>query len=445
MLSAARRRAKKEAIELDLVSGRVEAPPFADGSFDRIIAVTVLCFVRDADRAIAQLVRLLRPGGHVVIGELGRWNLWAATRRIRGWLGSPIWKAARFRTSGDLRFLLERHGLTVTAVRGAVFYPPQGLAALLLARFDPWLGRRTTTGAAFIALSATKPAHDINRQGRYHMTGTSDLVPPILSHKHFGAPSAFTPESLLREARRQKGLANGAVPPVCLLDPDGDLVRRLKAEQRAMPHPAWACYHTELYCFVEAGIEFGIVGCAVGASFAVLIAEELFASGCRLLISMTSAGQLVPLRPPPYIVLIDRALRDDGTSYHYLPPSEFSMVSGSLLGALQGAFDGLEVPVVRGGTWTTDAPFRETAGDIAAMQAKGLLAVEMEAAALYAFATARAKPVLCLAHVTNQMGRVDGDFEKGEADGTVDALAVIVTAARRFREQSADARLDRRS
>ena len=59
----------------------------------------------------------------------------------------------------------------------------------------------------------------------------------------------------------------------------------------------------------------------------------------------------------------------------------------------------------------------------------------MEAAALYAFATARGKPVLCFAHVTNQMGRVDGDFEKGEADGTVDALTVIVTAAKRFLER----------
>lgn len=89
------------------------------------------------------------------------------------------------------------------------------------------------------------------------------------------------------------------------------------------------------------------------------------------------------------------------------------------------------MPVVRGATWTTDAPFRETAKAIAAMREKRLFAVEMEAAGLYAFATARGRRVLCFAHVTNQMGLVDGDFEKGEADGTVDALAVIVAAARR--------------
>lgn len=263
------------------------------------------------------------------------------------------------------------------------------------------------------------------------MPENKDTRPPILADKHYDAPSAFTPESLLREARRQKKLANAAVPAICVLDPDGDLVRRLKAEDRARRDPSWACYHTGLYRFVESGIEFGIVGSAVGAAFAVLIAEELFASGCRLLISMTSAGQLAPLRPPPYFILIDRALRDEGTSYHYLAPSEFSTANDGLLTTLQDAFSGLHVSVLRGATWTTDAPFRETAETIAVMQKKGLLAVEMEAAALYAFAEARGKPVLCLAHVTNQMGRIEGDFEKGEADGAVDALAVIVAAARR--------------
>lgn len=256
---------------------------------------------------------------------------------------------------------------------------------------------------------------------------------PILANKHYDAPSAFTPDSLLREARRQKGLAKGAVPAVCLLDPDGDLVRRLTAQGRLTRDERWACYHTELYRFVEAGIEFGIVGCVVGASFAVLIAEELFASGCGLLISMTSAGQLVRLRPPPYFILIERALRDEGTSYHYLAPSEFSAADEALLNLMRGAFDTLRVPVLQGATWTTDAPFRETTEAIAAMQEKQLLAVEMEAAALYAFAKACNKPVLCFAHVTNQMGRIDGDFEKGEADGAIDALAVIVAAARRRR------------
>jgi uridine phosphorylase len=159
----------------------------------------------------------------------------------------------------------------------------------------------------------------------------------------------------------------------------------------------------------------------------------MFASGCKLLISMTSSGQIQPVHPPPYFVTIDRALRDEGTSYHYVAPSVYSNADRRLLDALQGAFDGFAVPVFTGATWTTDAPFRETELAIEAMRQRQLLAVEMEAAALYAFAEARKRPVLCFAHVTNQMGRVDGDFEKGEADGSKGALTVISLAAQRLR------------
>lgn len=255
-------------------------------------------------------------------------------------------------------------------------------------------------------------------------------VVPLLANKHYDEASAFVPENLLREARRQKGLADGRVPNVCVLDPDGDIVRQAKANGRAIRDPDWACYHTELYRLPHDGIELGIVPCAVGASFAVLVAEQLFASGCRLLLSMTSSGQLSERRPPPYFILIEKALRDEGTSYHYLPPSEFSYAAPQLLAAMGKAFDGLRAPVERGATWTTDAPYRETATAIGSMKAQGLLAVEMEAAALYAFAQARAKRVICFAHVTNQMARIDGDFEKGEAHGSIDALSVIAAAAR---------------
>jgi hypothetical protein len=149
-------------------------------------------------------------------------------------------------------------------------------------------------------------------------------TPPILRHKNHEASSAFTPENLLRQGRRQKRLPNIAVPEICILDPDGDIVRNLRATERASQHEGWACYHTELYAFRNDGYDYGIVGGAVGAAFAVLIAEELFASGCRLLISITSAGQIAPVQSPPYFVVIDRALRDEGTSYHYLPASEYS-------------------------------------------------------------------------------------------------------------------------
>src|SRR6476659_9101340 len=252
---------------------------------------------------------------------------------------------------------------------------------------------------------------------------------PLPDNKDPSSPSVFLPTALLREARRQKRLATVNVPALCILDPDGDIVRRLRQTGQAQPFPNWPCYHTALDTFTLAGQTIGIVGCAVGAPFAVLIAEELFASGCQVLVSITSAGQITPVGPTPYFVIIDRALRDEGTSYHYAAPSNYGEADPGLVAAAAGALTKSGLPAAVGATWTTDAPFRETAEAIAAARAQGVLAVEMEAAALYTFARAANKQVLCLAHVTNSMGQTPQDFEKGEADGAADALRVLEALA----------------
>jgi uridine phosphorylase len=257
-------------------------------------------------------------------------------------------------------------------------------------------------------------------------------VAPILGHKSYAEPAVFTPANLLREARRQKSLAYEQVPRICVLDPDGDIVEHLRETGCAEPDPYWACYHTRLYNCTQGDLSFGIVGRAVGAPFAVLVAEELFASGCRFLISVTSAGQITPVGRPPYFVLIERALRDEGTSYHYVAPSPYTKLHPGLLKMLDGTFEEGPIPIVRGTTWTTDAPFRETATEIERHRSAGVLAVEMEASALYAFAQATKNPVICFAHATNQMASIEGDFEKGMARGSVDALRVVSATAERW-------------
>ena len=260
-------------------------------------------------------------------------------------------------------------------------------------------------------------------------------VAPILENKSPTSPSVFSPSALLREARRQKGLAIADVPPVCILDPDGDILRRLKNTGDATRLETWPCYHTDLYTFSLAGETVGIIGCVVGAPFAVLIAEELFACGCHHLLSVTSAGQIVAAKTPPYFVVIDRALRDEGTSYHYAASSEFAEADPRLVVKVTNALNNEGLSALVGPSWTTDAPFRETAEAIEAARAKGILAVEMEAAALYAFARARTASVLCLAHVTNTMGLAEQDFEKGEHDGTTDALRVLEITAKAMRSR----------
>jgi uridine phosphorylase len=263
---------------------------------------------------------------------------------------------------------------------------------------------------------------------------------PLLAHKHYDAASVFTAENLLREARRQKSIAGGEIPAVCVLDPDGDLAAYLEDSGQATRHPSWACYHTRLLAYDDGTTQFGIVPYAVGASFAVLVAEELFASGCQLLISVTSAGQITPIGQPPYFVLIERALRDEGTSHHYLPPAPYSTLRPALASCLTAAFDHLPTPMHRGVMWTTDAPFRETPEAIRHAQSEGILGVEMESAALYAFAEAQSKAVVCFAHITNQMAQIDGDFEKGADQGNQHVLAVIAATARAWQKQQHEQR-----
>jgi uridine phosphorylase len=262
---------------------------------------------------------------------------------------------------------------------------------------------------------------------------------PLTDRRDHASPSLFRPENLLATARRQKSLDAGRVPRICLLDPDGDLVRHVRRLQETRKSECWACFHTELWHFQYDGIDIGVVGFAVGAPFAVMVAEQLFASGCEFLLSLASAGQVRALRPPPYYIVIERALRDEGTSYHYLPPAPYAMADARLVDLAARASEGDGLAVVAGGSWTTDAPYRETEQRLERAHREGLLAVEMEAAGLYSFAAARRRSVLCLAQITNCLGRRDNDFEKGEADGVHASLQLISAICRQWLdEQAAD-------
>ncbi len=241
--------------------------------------------------------------------------------------------------------------------------------------------------------------------------------PPILNHDTTEA-AVFEPGNLLESARQQKCLPKGRVPAGCLLDMDGELVERLVASGRAVRDPAWPCFHTRLYRWTMGDAEVGVVGGTVGAPFAVLVA----------LVTLSSAGLIASDPRPPFFVLVERALRDEGTSYHYLPPDRYAAADPGLMDAAAGALAGAAPRLLRGASWTTDAPFRESELLIAARRAEGILCVEMEAAALLAMGRALRRSVTCLAHVTNAMATRPGDFEKGGHDGQEEELEVCARA-----------------
>ena len=250
----------------------------------------------------------------------------------------------------------------------------------------------------------------------------------ILQNKNYAEPSIFWPENLLRESRRQNNIPLGKIPRICILDPDGNFLDYLNNENRVSLNNFWACYHSNLYTSEISEVPVGIIPRAVGASYAVLIAEQLFVSGCELLISITSAGIISDLPLDKNFILITEAIRDEGTSYHYIPKNELSVISPYLLQKLkdnQGLW-------TESKSWTTDAPYRETRTAINEMKAKDVSCVEMESSALYAFAKAKRKDVICFAHLTNTMAQQKGDFEQGEDFGGVNTLKLIESIVKIF-------------
>ena len=161
MIARARDRSARSDARIDYALARAEQLPFRDDSFDVVAIVAVLAFVEDPQVALREIARVLNPGGRLVLGDLGKWSLWAAARRFRAWLGrAPIWNAARFRSAGRLWALTEAAGLRVDELRGAIYYPRSRVLARLMAAADPWFGKRTTLGAAFLAVRATKAQSD---------------------------------------------------------------------------------------------------------------------------------------------------------------------------------------------------------------------------------------------------------------------------------------------
>lgn len=255
----------------------------------------------------------------------------------------------------------------------------------------------------------------------------------MINKKDYLQPSVFSPENLLREARRQKNIPIGDIPDVCVLDPDGDIVRYLLKTNQAEADKYWACYHTTLYRFQFRNYTIGIIGNAVGASFAVLLAEQLFVSGCKLLISITSAGIINPPQKSSRFILIRSSLRDEGTSHHYLAPEQPTVLHNHLLEKLLPLVDNSDLSLEVGSSWTTDAPYRETVNAIENAKSKGINSVEMESSALYAYSIAKKKDVICFAHLTNSMAQNEFDFEKGLENGSIDSLNLIYHTIKQMR------------
>ena len=144
-----------------------------------------------------------------------------------------------------------------------------------------------------------------------------------------------------------------------------------------------------VYEFAASGRPVTLVHPGLGAPMAAALMEELIALGCRHFIACGGAGVLHGDIAVGHLVVPTAAVREEGTSYHYFPPSRELTPSPAAVLAIRSVLDEEGIAYRAGKTWTTDGLYRETPDKVARRRAEGCLTVEMECSALCAVARFR--------------------------------------------------------
>ncbi len=158
MLEIARSKAARRKLSIDFRLGTAEDLPFAGDSFDLLTAVLMLEFTRSPREVIREMLRVVKPRGRLVIGALGKYNLWAATRRLKSLLGPSMWRSAAFFSRRELTALLASTGAHSLRWKSAIYFPPVD-STWVLDGFEPFeaIGQKVFIGlGAFLAVRAEK-------------------------------------------------------------------------------------------------------------------------------------------------------------------------------------------------------------------------------------------------------------------------------------------------
>ena len=124
MLEIAKSKAKREGIKVRFAHGLSESLPFPEETFDLVTCVLGLEFVNSGVKAFREMLRVLKPQGQLVIGALGRYNLWAVLRKLKGLFFNSIWKRATFFNKKELQNLVLHQRGIITGLRSAIYFPP---------------------------------------------------------------------------------------------------------------------------------------------------------------------------------------------------------------------------------------------------------------------------------------------------------------------------------
>lgn len=156
-----------------------------------------------------------------------------------------------------------------------------------------------------------------------------------------------------------------------------------------------------------------------GAPLSAGLLEGVIAHGAKVIIACGGAGVLDPAIPLGRIIVPTAAIRDEGTSYHYLPPGREVAANPLGLEILREVLESQGDPYLFGKTWTTDAIFRETRSKIQARRAEGAIVVEMETAALFAVGAFRNVLVAQLLYAGDNVGGESWDHRDWSAQRSI--------------------------
>ena len=184
------------------------------------------------------------------------------------------------------------------------------------------------------------------------------------------------------------------VPEHCVICFFQEVIDKVVAEHGAtlLARNKWEDGPHPLYEITHRGRRLAFFHPSIGGPMAAGLLEEMIAWGCKKFIACGGCGVLEKEIAVGHLILVTSAVRDEGVSYHYLPPAREVLADESVIQALAQTMDRLGVSYRRGKTWTTDAPYRETAAKVALRRQEGCVTVEMEAASFLAVAEFRSVP-----------------------------------------------------